>query len=286
MRCMSQLKLYALITGASMGFGRELAEELARRKVNLLLVSLPNEGLEQLCSELNTKYNVNASYYETDLSKNQSVYDLANWALSNFRVNMLVNNAGIGCSKQFELASFEFLETMIQINIRAVTLLTRLMLPEIRTHKKGYILNVSSMASFSPMAYKTIYPASKSFVYSFSHSLNHELKGTGVSVSVIHPGPMKTNTEVTSRIEGQSYIARLGLISPKKVARIAIEGLLQKQSQIVPGLYNKLFWFMMKVIPLNFRLSMVSGIMKSEAEKEQLRMIAVRQSEIYNEAIE
>jgi uncharacterized protein len=283
---MGEPKLYALITGASMGFGKELAEELASRNINLLLVSLPNEGLEQLCKELVYKHHINAFYYETDLSKNQSVYDLANWAIPNYRINILINNAGIGCSRQFEHTSFEFLETMIQINIRAVTLLTRLLLPEIRSHKKGYILNVSSMASFSPMAYKAIYPASKSFIYSFSHSLNHELKGTGVSVSVIHPGPMKTNPEVTSRIEGQSYIARLGLISPKKVARIAIQGLFEKQSQIVPGIYNKLFWLMMKVIPLNFRLYMVSGIMKSEAEKEQLKMIAVRQSEIHKKAIE
>jgi len=264
---MSYLSPYALITGASKGFGRELAEELAGRKHNLLLVSLPNEGLTEVCAELRSKYRVRIDCFETDLSENQSVYDVARWALSKYRINILINNAGIGGSNPFEAASLSSLDLIIQINIRAVTFLTRLLLDEIKSHKRGYILNVASMASFSPIAYKTIYPASKSFVYSFSRGLNRELRGTGVSVSVIHPGPMKTNAEVTSRIESQSNIARLGLVSPKKVARIAINGLIRRRSQIVPGFYNKLFWLLMKVVPLSFRLNVVSDIMRNESGK-------------------
>lgn len=255
-----------------MGFGKELACELARRKINVLLVALPDEGLELLCRNLALQYNIEAHFFETDLSHSESVYKVAEWALSNYRINILINNAGLGGSMPFETATIESLECMIQINIRTVTLLTRLLLSELKSHKKSYILNVASMASFSPIAYKTIYPASKSFVYSFSKGLNQELKGTGVSVCVIHPGPMKTNPEVTSRIEQQSFIARLGLISPKKVARIAIDGLMQKQSQIVPGLYNKLFWLLMKIVPVALRLNVVSDIMKYEAGLNRKRM--------------
>ncbi len=263
---MDELPVYALITGASQGFGKELAGELARRKINLLLISLPGEGLESYCNRLKQEFKIEAWHFETDLNTERSVYDIANWALGNFKVNMLINNAGVGGSRSFELASTESLESMIAINIRAVTILTRLLLPELKTHKKSYILNVASMASFSPIAFKTIYPASKSFVYSFSRGLHQELKDTGVSVSVIHPGPMKTNAEVTSRIEKQSYIARLGLISPKIAARIAINGLLQKQAQIVPGVYNKLIWLLMKITPLNLRLIMASDIIRNEAD--------------------
>lgn len=270
---------YALITGASQGFGRELAEELARRKVNLLLVALPDEGLEDLCREMTFKYQIKAHCFEIDLTKENAVYDVARWALSEYHVNILINNAGIGGSRSFEMASVEFLESMISINIRVVTLLTRLMLPELKSHQKAYILNVASMASFSPIAFKTIYPASKAFVYSFSRGLHQELKGTGVSVSVIHPGPMKTNPEVTSRIESQSFIARLGLVSPKKVARIAIDGLLQNQTQIVPGLYNKFFWLLMKITPLTLRLNMVSDIMKNEAETGVIKRRPMRLNE-------
>lgn len=263
---MENTTTYALITGASQGFGKELAEELARRKVNLLLVALPDEGLGDLCRDLTARYNILAHCLEIDLTKEHAVYDVARWATTNYKVNILINNAGIGGSRSFEMASVELLESMISINVRVVTLLTRLMLTELKSHKKAYILNVASMASFSPIAFKTIYPASKAFVYSFSRGLHQELKGSGVSVSVIHPGPMKTNPEVTSRIEGQSFIARLGLVSPKKVARIAIDGLMQKQTQIVPGLYNKFFWLLMKIIPLTLRLNMVSDIMKNEAD--------------------
>lgn len=268
---MDSSTLYALITGASQGFGKELASELARRGINLLLVSLPGEGLEDYSIQLRKDYQIEAWHFETDLNTDRSVYDIANWALSNYRVFILINNAGIGGSRSFELASTESLESMIHINIRAVTILTRLMLPELKTHKKAYILNVASMASFSPIAYKTIYPASKSFVYSFSRGLHQELKSSGVSVSVIHPGPMKTNAEVTSRIEQQSYIARLGLMSPKMAARVAINGLLHKQAQIVPGLYNKILWLLMKITPLNFRLNMVSDIIKNEADTANVK---------------
>lgn len=264
---------FALVTGASQGFGKELAIELARRRCNLLLVSLPNEGLKELSDEFQNKYKIQAYYFETDLREHNSVYEVFKWATSGHSVKILINNAGIGGSWPFEHASIESLESMIQINVRAVTLLTRLLLPELQSHKKSYILNVASMASFSPMAYKTIYPASKTFVYSFSRSLNQELKGSGVSVSVVNPGPMKTNAEVIGRIEGQNLLARLSLVSTHKAAKIAIDGLLQEKALIIPGIYNKLLWFLMKIVPLNFRLSMVSDIMKQEAQRSrQLRI--------------
>lgn len=257
---------YALITGASQGFGKQLAEEIARRGINVLLVSLPGEDLPSFCKELESSYKIKADYFETDLREQSSVYQTAEWAIKNYKVNILVNNAGIGGSLPFEEASLELLESMIQINIRVVTLLTRLLLNELKSCKRAYILNVASMASFSPMAFKTIYPASKAFVHSFSRSLNQELKRTGVHVSAIYPGPMKTNAEVTGRIEKQSYIARLGLVSPSKVAKVAVSGLFERQSQIVPGLYNKFFWLLMKIVPLNVRLNVISDIMKNEAK--------------------
>ncbi len=255
---------FALVTGASQGFGREISFELARRKINLLLVSLPGEGLEALCRTLKKEFPIEAYYYETDLTKHESVYQLTSWALAGFRIQILINNAGIGGSRPFEESNLFMLESMIQINIRAVTLLTRLLLDELKSHRESYILNVASMASFSPLAYKTIYPASKSFVFSFSRGLNQELKRTGVSVTVVHPGPMKTNPEVTSRIEKQSYLARLSLLNTRRVARIAIDGMFQKRSQIVPGIYNKFLWVLMKVVPLSVRLHFVSGIIQQE----------------------
>lgn len=260
---------FALVTGASQGFGLEISYELARRNINLLLVSLPGEGLDTLCNTLKARFHIEAYFYETDLAKHESVYELTSWALAGFRINILVNNAGIGGSRPFEESKLQTLESMIQINIRAVTLLTRLLLDELKSHTESYILNVASMASFSPLAYKTIYPASKSFVFSFSRGLNQELKKTSVSVTVVHPGPMKTNAEVTSRIEKQSLIARLSLLNTRRVARIAVEGMFHKRSQIVPGAYNKFLWLLMKIVPLNVRLHFVAGIIKQELSSRQ-----------------
>lgn len=259
-------KRYALITGASQGFGKELAEELAVRGHNLLLVSLPNEDLDKVSRELAIEHNIDSKFFETDLRHERSVYDIADWALQ-YRVDVLINNAGIGGSIPFQQCTTIMLEEMIHINIRAVTILTRLMLDELRAHRRAYILNVGSLASFSPMAFKTIYPASKAFIYSFSHGLNRELKGSGVSVTAIHPGPMKTNAEVTGRIERQSSLGKLGLLSPKRVAKQAISGLFKSQTQIVPGIYNRIFWLLMKITPLNFRLNLVSDVFKQEASK-------------------
>jgi len=138
------------------------------------------------------------------------------------------------------------------------------MLPELKKHANAYILNVASMASFSPMAFKTVYPASKAFVYSFSMGLKEELKDTNVSVSVLHPGPIKTNPEVIKRIEKQGIFGKLGLLSVEDLADIAISKLLKRRPIIVPGKMNKINRQLMRFLPRWPQLSLVSRIVKRE----------------------
>lgn len=259
---------YALITGASRGLGKELSRALARRKYNLLLVSLEGEGLKEVSDEIKSQSGVAVHYYEADLTNPETVFNIADWALSGFRVTVLVNNAGIGGSKAFSDASPKYIDSIIQINIRATSLLTRLMLPELKKHRQAYILNVASMSSFSPVAYKTIYPASKTFIWSFSRGLNEELKDTGVFVSVIHPGPMKTNPEVTSRIEKQGFLGRLGLLTPEKIARIAINRMMKHDSLIIPGFLNKINWVLIKITPGWVMLHILSKVFRREISRE------------------
>jgi hypothetical protein len=123
---------YALVTGASRGIGKAMAYELAARKINLLLVSLAGEGLTELCQEIRAEFGVDAQYFETDFFHYNSVYDVANWAIANYSVYILINNAGIGGTKAFDSVSTEYIDTIIQVNIRATSLLTRLMLPELK----------------------------------------------------------------------------------------------------------------------------------------------------------
>ena len=260
---------YALITGASQGLGKALARELASRKYNLLLVSLKEEGLASFCSELKSTYAVDARYFETDFREKESVYEVARWANEVSQVNVLINNAGLGGTVAFDSASPEYLDTIIQVNVRATSILTRLMLPQLRAHSKAYILNVASMASFSPFAYKTVYPASKAFIYSFSRGLFEELRHSNVFVSVIHPGPIKTNAEVTARIEKQGIFGKLGLVPVEKLARIAITQLFRRDSLILPGTMNKINWLLMNLIPNAWKLILLSRAVRKEISTDR-----------------
>lgn len=255
---------YALITGASQGLGKAIACELASQNINLLLVSLEGEGLEQLRNELREQYQVDVQYFETDFKVQESVYEVAGWAIKQGPISILINNAGIGGTKAFENASPDYLDTIIQVNVRAMTMLTRLLLPELKKQEKAYILNVASMASFSPFAYKTVYPASKAFVYSFSRGLHEELKRTNVFVSVIHPGPIKTNADVTARIEKQGWKGKMGLVSPERIARIAIRQLFKRDSLILPGFLNKINWTLMAILPNAWKLPLLSQAVRKE----------------------
>lgn len=255
---------YAMITGASQGLGKAIAMELASRKIPLLLVSLEKEGLHAFAEELRMDFGIEVQCFETDFFRKESVYELAHWAIPRFPVNILINNAGLGGTKAFDEASPEYVDTIIQVNVRATSMLTRLMLPELKKHQSAFILNVASMASFSPFAYKTVYPASKAFIYSFSRGLHEELRGTGVNVSVIHPGPMKTNADVTERIEKQGVFGRVGLVSAEKTAKIAITQLLKRDSLILPGTFNKINWLLMVLIPNAWKLPMLSRVVRQE----------------------
>jgi len=254
---------YALITGASKGLGKALTIELASRKINVLLVALEGEGLPELCTSIKNRFGVDADCLEINLRDSFAMQNIAEW-VRNTDVHILINNAGLGSTMYFELAGLEHLDAIIHLNIRVLTLLTYLLLPNLKKQPNSYILNVASMASFSPIAFKTVYPASKSFVYSFSRCLNEELKQTNVSVSVLHPGPMKTNPEVTKRIESQSHLARLGVQSPEEVAAIAIRKLFRDKPIIIPGVMNKLNWLLMKIVPTRIRIPIISKMVKRE----------------------
>ncbi len=259
---------YALVTGSSRGLGADIARELASRGFNLLLVALPDEDLNSFTTTLADKYGIICKYFETDFTRPESVYDVALWAGKQGKVTILINNAGIGGTRAFDDASPEYIDSIIQTNIRTTSLLTRLMLPELKKNERAYILNISSMASFTPVAYKTVYPASKAFIWSFSRGLYEELRGTPVFVSVIHPGPMKTNSDVTRRIEKQGFFGQMGLIPTAKIARIAVTGLLNNDSLMIPGMVNKLNWVLMKILPVWLRLSLLSAVIKRELHDE------------------
>ncbi|MEI7597632.1 MAG: SDR family NAD(P)-dependent oxidoreductase [Bacteroidota bacterium] len=256
-------KQFALITGASQGLGKCFALELASRKINTILVALSNENIH-LVAEESRKMGVESYYYETDISIKENILALANQVNSTYNVNILVNNAGCGGTKSFIDCDVDYIDRIIQLNVMSISIMTHQLLPNLLKQDKSYILNVSSMASFSPIGFKTVYPASKRFIQHFSRGLYQELKKTNVFVSVVHPGPMKTNKDVSQRIELQGILGKIGLVSPEKAAKISIHQLFKKDTLILLGWANKLNWVLMTLIPIWIKLPILSRAVERE----------------------
>lgn len=257
---------YALVTGASRGLGKAFAEELSKRKINTILVGLPNEGLEKFCETLKQDYGIDSLFYELDLTKKEEILAFATDVNSKYSVSMLINNAGTGGTRKFSEVSAEYIDRIIQLNVMAPSILTHQLLPNLTQRRQGYVLNVSSMAAFSPIGFKTVYPASKVFVHYFSRGLYQELAGTNVFVSVVNPGPMETNPEVIERINRHGFWGRLGLMTPEKVAEVSIRQLFKKDSMIMLNRMNGLNWLLMKIIPIWIRLPLLTRVVRKELE--------------------
>lgn len=254
---------YAVVTGASQGLGKAFAENLAMKNINVILVSLPNQNLKELSQQLEEKYQIKTHYYEVDLSVNQNVLKLTEWLNSSFNIHILINNAGLGGTKRFTEASSDYINTILQVNVTATSLITHQLLPNLLRQPKAYILNVSSMAAFSPIGFKTVYPATKTFIHSFSRGLHEELKDTNVFVSVVNPGAMKTNADVCKRIEKQGFWGKMTLLNPDKVASRCIQQLFKKDSVIM---VNPISWLMMKIVPIWIKLPLMTQAIKREIE--------------------
>jgi short-subunit dehydrogenase len=261
---MKSQERYTLITGASMGLGRELAIECARRGRNLFLVALPGRNLPLLCKELERRFGIRAISQECDLTDERVLDELVHAVTSGYSVDALINNAGVGGTYRFEESAPGYLDTIIHLNIRATTMLIRLLLPELRSHPRAMIINVASVAAFGPLPYKTIYPASKAFIYSFSRSLSRELRGTGVHVAVVTPGPIVTNPDVAMRIIKQGALGRMGLLTAGQIARLALDGAEKGKEVIVPGIMSRVNRFLLHWFPEPWRLALMSRVLEKE----------------------
>jgi short-subunit dehydrogenase len=265
----SNEKKFTLITGASAGLGKALAEECARRGMNLILVSLPEDELHLLGASLRREYGVEVHCFEMDLTQREAPLELARTVLQRFSVNMLINNAGVGGSMPLEKASAGYIDNILQLNIRALCLLTYQFVPELKKHDRSYILNISSLAAFSPIPFKTVYPASKAFVYSYSRSLRAELSHTSVQVAVLNPGPILTNADVVSRVRKHGWWGRLMTLTPEWTARMAIRNTLRGRCVIIPGIMGKMSFLLMKLAPTGLRLFILTRILSQEVRSRR-----------------
>ncbi|KEO75342.1 SDR family NAD(P)-dependent oxidoreductase [Anditalea andensis] len=263
---------YIIITGASLGLGKALAKRFALEGCNLILLSLPGEGLANYSRMLANEYGVKILHFETDLCKGENIKEFADWVLNQkVQIAGLVNNAGLGGSALFEQTSISLIDTMLLVNVRALTLLTRYFLPALKAQEHSFILNVSSIAAFKPMPFKMVYPASKAFVYSFSVGLGEELKDTGVHVAVMHPGPMNTSEDNEARIGKHGFMGKGAWLTVDDVADIGVSKMLAGDKVIIPGVYNKVIIRLLKFIPRIFAMPMIYKVLSKEVFSESER---------------
>jgi len=178
-----------------------------------------------------------------------------------YPVNILINNVGTGGSRAFETADLDYLLRILHLNVLCTTILTKTLLPNLQAHTPAHILNIGSMAGFTPTAYKTVYPASKSFVHAFTKGLREELRGTGVTVTLASPGAMATSPEITQRIEKQGFFGRATLKSTPDIARKYVDGMLRGKRQII---LNPLSYLLTVILPERWRVHWLSNIVKRE----------------------
>lgn len=266
-------KKYAVVTGASQGIGKAIASELASRSYNLILLALPSSGLKDLGDSLQKRFNIHAFCLETDLGNSQEIDKFSKWIVQQeMEVEVWINNAGIGYQGPVHKFNPQFFDNLLNLNVKALVMLSLVFVKELKKKKrKGYLLNIGSIASFFSLPNKTIYSASKSFVLNFSRSLNQELKKDEIQVSCLCPGPVKTNKIVSNRINGSGK-AKYFTITPDKLAKIAIDGLFSKKEIIVPSFANKLLHLISLVIP-QFLIILVTREMFSKESKTEEKPI-------------
>lgn len=246
---------YTLITGASQGLGKYFALEGAKRGWNLVLVALPQSGLEKLAAYITNHFSSSVVCLEKDLCEEQSCTEIY-YALKekDIVINRLINNAGIGGNYAFDEKDAAFFCRQVTLNTTAPTLLTRLFLDDLKKTAPSYILNVSSLACFFALPSKQVYTGTKAYLLQFSRSLQKELKEDGISVSVVCPGGMDTRWQLMMEHRLESgWFSRQSVLHPATVAVIALDGLQKGKTVIIPGAWNKCFLVWNKIFPNWFK---------------------------------
>lgn len=244
----------ALITGASAGIGREFARQLANRARTLVLVARREQRLNELREELrNRNSQLQVHIRVVDLCDNSQIQALVQWLDQNkLEIDLLINNAGLGDYGSIATSDIERDNRIIQVNIAAVTFLTRQLVPQMISRKRGAILNVSSSAGFLPIPGMGVYAATKAYVNSFTEALRAEVGGTGVSVTALCPGPVHTEfSDVAKRPDGQPETApEFVYVSVEQTVRDAVAAIEDDKPVIIPGLAMKLAMFLVRITPL------------------------------------
>jgi len=247
------MKETALITGASSGIGLELARVFAREGYDLLITARREQKLLELADELERSYQARVSCFVTDLSVSESPRELYDFAASaGLNISVLVNNAGIGDYGFFHESEWDKTATMIDLNMRSLTHLTRLFLPGLISKKRAYVMNVASTAAFQPGPLMSVYYASKHYVLAFSEAIANELAETGVTVTTLCPGPTESEFQERASMKKSKLFDRFPVASSEDVAKYGYRAMKKGKRVAVYGVQNKVAPFFIALMPRKF----------------------------------
>jgi short-subunit dehydrogenase len=253
----------AVVTGASGGLGLDMARILARRGYDVVLAARSVDRLESIRDQIESQARTRAFVAAHDLSTRPGVDRLLHdIALLDRPVDLLVNNAGFGLHGPYLETEPASEVAMIQVNVLSLVRLTRALLPDMVARGSGRVLQVASTAGFMPGPLMSTYYATKAFVLSYSDALAEELRGTGVSMTCLCPGPTRTGFQARAGAR-RAGAGELGAMESEAVARAGLDGALSGRRRVVPGLINKLSTWVPRVLPRNVLTALVGRIQRS-----------------------
>ena len=239
-----------LVTGASDGIGLELARIAAAHREDVVLVARRESTLRDLAKELEQQHGVRAHVVPADLGQPGAATEVAaRVAALGVDVDHLVNNAGFGIYGRFVETALDIELQILQVNIVALTELTKRLVPGMVARGRGRILNIASTAAFLPGPLMAVYYASKAYVLSFSEAIANELAGTGVTVTALCPGPTASGFQKAAHLEGSKLVAGMRLATSRDVAQVGFDAMVAGTRIVVPGVRNKLVSQMPRLLP-------------------------------------
>lgn len=240
---------YALVTGASEGLGREFARLAARSGRGVILAARQKDKLEALARDLSGSYGAEAIVMPADLSDPEAADRLWTEAARDRRIDVLVNNAGLGRNGRFHEGGWERELASIQVNLVAATLLMKRAIAHMTDRGGGRILNVASTAAFMPGPHMAVYHATKAYLLSLSEAVAEELKGKPVTVTALCPGATATNFFADAELEKGMLLNRLPMPTAASVAEAGWQAMIAGKRIKVPGVQNAVFAFLPRLLP-------------------------------------
>ncbi len=251
----------ALITGASSGIGLELARVMAREQIDLVLVARNQEALEQLQESLQVEHSVSAHVIPADLSNMEEVRKVySTCQKEGWKIDYLINNAGFGDFGFFVESDWEKTAGMIDLNIKSLTLLCKLFIPDMVTKKYGKVMNVASTAAFQPGPTMAVYFASKAYVLHFSEAIYNELKDTGVTVTALCPGATESNFQKAAAMEESKLVKNKKLPTSLEVAEYGYKAMMKGKMTAIHGFKNYLLANSVRFAPRSLTVALARKI--------------------------